>query len=109
MISASQLTEIIVLVAVLAFAAVLVIVLHRLVTGHETDKIFKLESVGFTLMLGGLLLRDVWKLGMLIFRHDPNSQFEFGYRDLVEIFLVVIASGGLYVGAKIILKRFNVE
>ena len=41
-------------------------------------------------MLGGLLLRDLWKLGILIFRHDPNSQFEFGYRDLVEIFIVVV-------------------
>jgi hypothetical protein len=50
----------------------------------------KLESVGFVLMLGGLLLRDLWKLGILIFRHDPNSQFEFGYRDLVEIFIVVV-------------------
>lgn len=109
MMPASEVTEIIVLVAVLAFAALLVIVLHKLVTGHETDKIFKLESVGFTLMLGGLLLRDVWKLGILILRHDPNSQFEFGYRDLAEIFIVVVASGGLYVGAKIILKRFDVE
>lgn len=107
--SETQVTEIIVLVAVLAFAALLVILLHKLVTGHETDKIFKLESVGFSLMLGGLLLRDVWRLGILIFRHDPTSQFDFGSRDLVEIFLVVAASGGLYVGAKIIMKRFNIE
>jgi|HubBroStandDraft_1064217.scaffolds.fasta_scaffold425432_2 Na+/H+ antiporter NhaC len=107
--SENQVTEIIVLVAVLAFATILVIVLHKLVTGHETDKIFKLESIGFSLMLGGLLLRDLWKLGILIFRHDPNSQFEFGSRDLVEIFLVVAASGALYVGAKIIMKRFDVE
>jgi hypothetical protein len=70
---------------------------------------FKLESVGFVLMLGGLLLRDLWKLRILIFRHDPNSQFEFGYRDLVEIFIVVVASAGLYVGAKVIMKRFDVE
>ncbi len=105
----NQVTEIIVLVGVLAFAAVLVIVLHKLVTGHETDKIFKLESVGFSLMLGGLLLRDLWKLGILIFRHDVNSQFEFGYRDLAEIFIVVVASAGMYLGAKIILKRFSIE
>jgi hypothetical protein len=60
-------------------------------------------------MLGGLLLRHLWTQGILIFRHDPNSQFEVASRDLVEIFLVVVASGGLYVGAKIIMKRFNVE
>ena len=60
-------------------------------------------------MLGGLLLRDLWRLGILIFRHDPNSQFEFRYRDLVEIFIVVVASGGLYVDAKVIMKRFDVE
>ena len=105
----NEVTEIIVLVAVLAFATIVVVVLHKLVTGHETDKIFRLESIGFSLMLGGLLLRDLWKLAILIFHHDPNSQFEFGTRDLVEIFLVIAASGGLYVGAKIIMKRFNVE
>ena len=60
-------------------------------------------------MLGGLLLRDLWKLGILIFRHDPNSQFEFGYRDLLEIFIVVVATAGLYVGAKVIMKRFDIE
>ena len=107
--STNDVIEIIVFVAVLAFAAILVIVLHRLVTGHETDKIFKLESVGFTVMLGGLLLKDLWKLGVLIFRHDPNSQFEFGYRDLVEIFLVIVASAALYVGTKVIMKRFDVD
>jgi len=56
-----------------------------------------------------LLLRDLWRLAILIFRHDPNSQFEFRYRDLVAIFIVVVASGGLYVGAKVIMKRFDVE
>ena len=32
---------------------------------------------------------------ILIFAKTPNSQFEFGYRDLVEISLVVVASAGL--------------
>jgi len=53
--------------------------------------------------------KDLRKLGILIFRHDPDSQFEFGYRDLVEIFMVVVASAGRYVRAKVIMKRFEVE
>ena len=38
MMSGNEVIEVIALVAVLAFAAVLVIVLHRLATGHEPTR-----------------------------------------------------------------------